>query len=78
MVSLRNQFLSTSGDYEQSFIKDGRRYHHILDKSTGYPADSGLRAVSVIGTNGALCEAYSTACHGAGAGTGFSKRGGRL
>jgi len=40
--------LSTSGDYERFFIKDNKRYHHILNPSTGYPADAGVMSDSIV------------------------------
>lgn len=56
-----NVSVVTSGGYERSFEKDGKAYHHIIDTKTGEPAETDLLSVTVIGEDGALCDAFSTA-----------------
>ena len=53
-------FISTSGDYERFFIKNGKRYCHILDPNSGYPA-SKIVSVTVVSDRGYVGDALSTA-----------------
>ena len=52
--------VSTSGDYERFFINDNKRYHHIVDPYTGYPADKTISATVVAATS-IQADALSTA-----------------
>ncbi len=52
--------IATSGDYERFIMRNGVRYHHIIDPRTGFPADT-FSSVSVLSKNAVLSDAYATA-----------------
>jgi thiamine biosynthesis lipoprotein len=58
MLDLTDGTFSTSGDYERFFIKDGRRYHHILDLSVGEPAQ-GCRSVTLVTDRAVIADALA-------------------
>ncbi len=59
-LSLSNRAIATSGDYENFFIRDKVRYHHILNPVTGTPA-RGLRSVSILSKTTMEADALATA-----------------
>lgn len=60
-VDVNDCYLSTSGDYEKYFEKDGKRYCHIFDAATAMPADSDITSVTVITKGGTDSDFLSTA-----------------
>ncbi|MDD5435603.1 MAG: FAD:protein FMN transferase, partial [Nitrospira sp.] len=59
-LHLSNISVSTSGDYEHFFIKDGVLYHHIIDPKTGMPA-RGCMSVTILAPDTMTSDALSTA-----------------
>jgi len=61
MVRLENRAFATSGDYRNCFEFEGRRYAHIIDPRTGYPAARHVVSVSVLAETCALADGLATA-----------------
>jgi thiamine biosynthesis lipoprotein len=60
MLEVEGHAFSTAGDYERSFLKDGKRYHHILDPRTGYPATAS-RSVTIWAKDAFTADAIDDA-----------------
>ncbi len=58
-VELQDEAISTAGDYERFFERDGVRYHHILDPATLHPARS-CQSVTVIAREGMMADGLDT------------------
>jgi thiamine biosynthesis lipoprotein len=55
-MPIEDHAFSTAGDYERGFVLNGRRYHHIIDPKTGYPATAS-RGVTIFAPNAFLADA---------------------
>lgn len=62
IVSAADTSVVTSGIYERYFIRDGVRYHHILDPKTGISAQSDLAGATVVCASSVKADAVATAC----------------
>ena len=61
ILSLKNASLATSGNYKRFYVENGKRYAHIIDPRTGYPAKHNLLSATVIAPDCMTADAYATA-----------------
>lgn len=60
VVEIKNEAITTSGDYESYFIREGERFHHIIDPTTGYPTEGPI-AVTVVSGCAMFADGLATA-----------------
>lgn len=63
ILKVKDKSVVTSGNYERYFIKDGKRYHHIFNPTTGYPAENGLISTTIVSDKSIDGDALSTATY---------------
>jgi len=59
-MPIKDHAFSTAGDYERAFVLDGKRYHHIIDPKTGFPATAS-RSVTILAPTAFLADALDDA-----------------
>ena len=59
-ISVLDSAVATSGDYEKFFSHQGKRYHHILNPKTGFPAE-GCQSVTILCKDGMTADGLATA-----------------
>ncbi|MCI6610026.1 MAG: FAD:protein FMN transferase [Ezakiella sp.] len=60
IIYANDKSLVTSGDYQRFAFINEKRYHHIVDLKTGYPAENGKRSITIVGDDAFLCDFLST------------------
>ena len=70
VIELQNEAISTAGDYERFFERDGVRYHHILDPRTLLPARE-CQSVTIIAKDGIWADGLDTGIFVMGPGRGM-------
>ena len=60
IIQLRRSGMATSGDYRNFYVRNGKRYAHIIDPRTGRPMEHQLASVSVLHESCAMADALAT------------------
>jgi len=59
IVEVEDRAIVTSGDYERFFFSEGKRYHHIFNPKTGYPAEE-CQSVTIVAKKATFADGLAT------------------
>ena len=61
VLCMSDKAMATSGNYRQFYYKDGKRYSHTINPSTGYPAEKSILSATVVADDCMTADAFATA-----------------
>ena len=64
VIEVSDASVVTSGIYERQLVVDGKTYHHIFDRTTGYPMETELVSITIVAEKSVDCEIWTTRLFG--------------
>ena len=64
VIEVSDASVVTSGIYERQLVVDGKTYHHIFDRTTGYPTETELASITIVAEESVDCEIWTTRLFG--------------
>ena len=64
VIAVTDASVVTSGIYERQLVVDGKTYHHIFDRKTGYPMETEVASITIVAEKSVDCEIWTTRLFG--------------
>lgn len=64
VIAVSDASVVTSGVYERQLVVDGKTYHHIFDRKTGYPMETEVASITIVAEKSVDCEIWTTRLFG--------------
>ncbi len=64
VIAVSDASVVTSGIYERQLVVDGKTYHHIFDRKTGYPMETEVASLTIVAEKSVDCEIWTTRLFG--------------
>ena len=64
VIAVSDASVVTSGIYERQLVVDGKTYHHIFDRTTGYPMETEVASITIVAEKSVDCEIWTTRLFG--------------